>query len=158
MANRRFEMQEYRQVIHRMRLGVLVNCLGWLGNSLLPEDRQIAMVFKSPLPTNPTRRSLSLVHAAQVDFGMGPIITDAIARRSQKKLASALRRANFRNQNTLEEFGFSFNRNLNRQLILELMAEIRPDLSDSGTAHLAGYRMMTKFSNNPNTYLYAFFQ
>jgi len=54
-----------------------------------------------------------------MDF-LATVITDEIARRSQKKLASALRRANFRNQKTLEEFDFSFNPNLNRQLILEL--------------------------------------
>nr|MCU0586217.1 ATP-binding protein [Desulfobacterales bacterium] len=51
-----------------------------------------------------------------MDF-LATVITDEIARRSQKKLASALRRANFRNQKTLEEFDFSFNPNLNRQLI-----------------------------------------
>jgi DNA replication protein DnaC len=54
-----------------------------------------------------------------LDF-LGTIITDEIARRSQKKLASALRRANFRNQKTLEEFDFSFNPNLNRQMIMDL--------------------------------------
>jgi DNA replication protein DnaC len=47
------------------------------------------------------------------DF-LSTVITDEIARRSQKKLACALRRANFRNQKTLEEFDFSFNPNLNR--------------------------------------------
>jgi DNA replication protein DnaC len=54
-----------------------------------------------------------------MDF-LATVITDEIARRSQKRLASALRRANFRNQKTLEEFDFSFNPNLNRQLIMEL--------------------------------------
>ena len=54
-----------------------------------------------------------------MDF-LGTVITDEIARRNQKKLASALRRANFRSQKTLEEFDFSFNPNLNRQLITEL--------------------------------------
>lgn len=43
-----------------------------------------------------------------------------IARRTQKRLASAIRRANFRNQKTLEEFDFSFNPNINRSLIAEL--------------------------------------
>ena len=38
-----------------------------------------------------------------MDF-LATVITDEIARRNQKKLASALRRANFRNQKTLEEF------------------------------------------------------
>jgi len=54
-----------------------------------------------------------------MDF-LAIIITDEIARRNQKKLASALRRANFRNQKTLEEFDFSFNPNLNRSLIVDL--------------------------------------
>ena len=40
-----------------------------------------------------------------MDF-LSTIITDEIARRNHKKLASALRRANFRNQKTLEEFDF----------------------------------------------------
>lgn len=53
------------------------------------------------------------------DF-LATIITDEIARRSQKKLASALRRANFRNQKTLEEFDFTFNPNINRALIVDL--------------------------------------
>ena len=48
-----------------------------------------------------------------MDF-LATVVTDEIARRNQKKLASALRRANFRNQKTLEEFDFSFNPNLNR--------------------------------------------
>ncbi len=54
-----------------------------------------------------------------LDF-LAAIIQDEIARRTQKKLASALRRANFRNQKTLEEFDFTFNPNINRSLIVEL--------------------------------------
>ena len=54
-----------------------------------------------------------------MDF-LATIITDEIARRNQKKLASALRRANFRNQKTLEEFDFTFNPNINRSLVMEL--------------------------------------
>lgn len=54
-----------------------------------------------------------------MDF-LATIIQDEIARRTQKKLASALRRANFRNQKTLEEFDFTFNPNVNRSLIVEL--------------------------------------
>lgn len=54
-----------------------------------------------------------------MDF-LATIIQDEIARRTQKKLASALRRANFRNQKTLEEFDFTFNPNINRSLIVEL--------------------------------------
>jgi len=54
-----------------------------------------------------------------MDF-LATIITDEIARRNQKKLASALRRANFRNQKTLEEFDFSFNPKINRALVMDL--------------------------------------
>jgi len=48
------------------------------------------------------------------------IVTDEIARRNQKKLEAAFRRANFRNQKTIEEFDFSFNPHINRSLIMEL--------------------------------------
>jgi DNA replication protein DnaC len=51
---------------------------------------------------------------------LSTIITDEIARRNQKKLASALRRANFRNQKTLEELDFTFNPNINRALVMDL--------------------------------------
>jgi len=54
-----------------------------------------------------------------VDF-LATIVTDEIARRTHKRLASALRRANFRNQKTLEEFDFTFNPNINRALITDL--------------------------------------
>ena len=54
-----------------------------------------------------------------MDF-LATIVTDEIARRTQKRLASALRRANFRNQKTLEEFDFTFNPNVNRALIIDL--------------------------------------
>ena len=54
-----------------------------------------------------------------MDF-LATIITDEIARRNQKKLATALRRANFRSQKTLEEFDFTFNPNINRSLVMDL--------------------------------------
>ncbi len=54
-----------------------------------------------------------------MDF-LAIVIQDEIARRSQKRLVSAVRRANFRNQKTLEEFDFSFNPGINRALIMEL--------------------------------------
>lgn len=56
---------------------------------------------------------------AYTDF-LGLIVQDEIARRSQKRLALALRRANFRNQKTLEEFDYSFNPSINRALITDL--------------------------------------
>jgi DNA replication protein DnaC len=51
------------------------------------------------------------------DF-LATIVQDEIARRTQKKLALAFRRANFRNQKTLEEFDFSFNPTINQGLIV----------------------------------------
>ena len=54
-----------------------------------------------------------------MDF-LAIIVTDEIARRNQKKLAMALRRANFRNQKTLEEFDFAYNPNINRALVMDL--------------------------------------
>jgi DNA replication protein DnaC len=54
-----------------------------------------------------------------MDF-LATIVQDEVARRHQKKIASAIRRANFRNQKTLEEFDFSFNPGINRALITEL--------------------------------------
>lgn len=54
-----------------------------------------------------------------IDF-LALIVTDEIARRSQKRFALALRRANFRNHKTLEEFDFFFNPNIDRALISEL--------------------------------------
>jgi len=48
------------------------------------------------------------------------VIQDEIARRAQKRLTLALRRANFRNQKTIEEFDFTFNPAINRALIMEL--------------------------------------
>lgn len=56
---------------------------------------------------------------AYTDF-LGLIVQDEIARRSQKRLALALRRANFRNQKTLETFDFAFNPSINRALITDL--------------------------------------
>jgi hypothetical protein len=80
MANRRFEMHEYRHVIHRMRLGESDRAIaktglmgrlkcarlrevairnGWLGDGPLPEDRQLSEIFEPTVETNPTRQSLS---------------------------------------------------------------------------------------------------
>ena len=56
---------------------------------------------------------------SHMDF-LATILQDEIARRTQKRFASALRRANFRNQKTLEEFDFTFNPNINHALVLDL--------------------------------------
>jgi DNA replication protein DnaC len=54
-----------------------------------------------------------------MDF-LATVIQDEVARRTQKRLETALRRANFRNQKTLEEFDFTFNHQINRGLIMDL--------------------------------------
>jgi DNA replication protein DnaC len=51
-----------------------------------------------------------------MDF-LATLVSDEIARRTQKRFSSALRRAN---QKTLEEFDFTFNPNINRTQILDL--------------------------------------
>jgi DNA replication protein DnaC len=56
---------------------------------------------------------------AYTDF-LALLLQDEVARRSQKKLTVRIRRANFRNQKTLEDFDFAFNPSLNRALILDL--------------------------------------
>jgi hypothetical protein len=68
MANRRFEMYQYRQVIHRMRMGETDRAIartklmgrlkcaqvravaeqnGWLADTPLPDDQLLAAMFKS---------------------------------------------------------------------------------------------------------------
>ena len=53
------------------------------------------------------------------DF-LAMVLQDEVARRAQKKLSLALRRASFRNHKTLEDFDFAFNLNINRALIMDL--------------------------------------
>lgn len=87
MANRRFEMYEYRHVIHRMRMGESDRAIaksglmgrlkcaqvravaqgnGWLREVPLPDNDQLARVFESDKNPNPTRQSLSLAHEHQI--------------------------------------------------------------------------------------------
>lgn len=88
MSNRRFEMYEYRQVIHRMRMGEKdraiartgvmgrVKCKdvraiagenGWLDPGRpLPDDEALAVFFEKPRDDNPTHESLSLVHEERI--------------------------------------------------------------------------------------------
>jgi DNA replication protein DnaC len=56
---------------------------------------------------------------AYTDF-LAMVVQDEIARRAQKRLSLALRRANFRNQKTIEDFDFTFNPSINRTLIMDL--------------------------------------
>lgn len=86
MANRRFEMFEYRQVIYRMRLGESDRAIakaglmgrkkaaklrsvalaqGWLGDGSLPEDTQIAAQLTHK-PRSHVEQSLVLPYAEQV--------------------------------------------------------------------------------------------
>ena len=71
MANRRFEMYQYRQVIHRMRMGQTDRAIaktklmgrfkcsqvraiaeqnGWLGDIPLPDDQTLAQMFEKKYP------------------------------------------------------------------------------------------------------------
>ncbi|MDY6950801.1 MAG: IS21 family transposase, partial [Thermodesulfobacteriota bacterium] len=86
MANRRFEMFEYRQVVYRMRLGesdraiakaglmgrkkaaelrAVALAQGWLGGGPLPEDAQIAAQLTAK-PRSHVEQSLVLPYAEQV--------------------------------------------------------------------------------------------
>lgn len=56
---------------------------------------------------------------AYTDF-LAMILQDEVARRAQKKLALALRRANFRSHKTLESFDFTFNLSVNQSMIMDL--------------------------------------
>ena len=56
---------------------------------------------------------------AYTDF-LALVIQDEVARRSQKKLDLAFKKASFRNHKTLEDFDFTFNPNINRSLIMDL--------------------------------------
>jgi len=56
---------------------------------------------------------------AYTDF-LAMVVQDEVARRAQKKLALALRRASFRNHKTIEDFDFTFNPAINRALIMDL--------------------------------------
>jgi len=87
MANRRFEMFEYRQVIHRMRQGQsdraiaktklmgrlkcsfvrsIANENGWLGSDPLPDDEKLATFFEVAKKTNPTQVSLTQPHEKRI--------------------------------------------------------------------------------------------
>jgi len=56
---------------------------------------------------------------AYTDF-LAMLIHDEVARRTQRKLTMAIRRANFRNHKTIEEFDFSFNPKINRAQVMDL--------------------------------------
>lgn len=87
MANRRFEMYQYRQVIHRMRMGetdrsisrsklmgrlkfaqlrAVADQNGWLNNDTpLPDDQVLAEMFKKRTP-NVTHDSRCRPHEEQI--------------------------------------------------------------------------------------------
>jgi len=87
MANRRIEMHQYRQVIHRMRLGqsdraiakakilgrlkcAMVRAFardkGWLDNGPLPDDEQLSELIEVPKRPNPTQVSLTRPHEKKI--------------------------------------------------------------------------------------------
>jgi transposase len=124
MANRRFEMYEYRQVIHRMRMGQsdraiaktklmgrlkcgLVRAVaqerGWLDSIPLPDDSELARVFDPEKDSNPTRHSLSLSHEERIKKWVGEGIW-----------ATTIHRA------LVEQFGFEGSYSSVRRLIQRL--------------------------------------
>lgn len=87
MANRRIEMHDYRQVIHRMRQGqsdraiaktklmgrlkcALVRSIAreneWLNSGPLPDDLQLSKVFKQEKIPNPTQVSMTLPYEIRI--------------------------------------------------------------------------------------------
>ena len=87
MANRRIEMHQYRQVIHRMRLGqsdraiakekllgrlkcamvrTIARDKGWLDGGPLPDDEQLSELFEVPKGPNPTHVSLTRPHEKKI--------------------------------------------------------------------------------------------
>ena len=92
MANRRIEMHEYRQVIHRMRQGQSDRAIakaklmgrlkcawvrsiarekGWLRNGPLPDDLQLSKIFTTPKTSNPTQTSLTQPYEKQIETWVG---------------------------------------------------------------------------------------
>jgi len=92
MANRRIEMHEYRQVIHRMRQGQSDRAVakaklmgrlkcgwvrsiarekGWLRNGPLPDDLQLSKIFTIPTASNPTQTSLTQPYEKQIETWVG---------------------------------------------------------------------------------------
>jgi DNA replication protein DnaC len=67
-----------------------------------------------------TRNREAIAHKLAYPEFLALLIQDEVARREQKKLATRLRRANFRSHKTLEQFDFDFNPKVNRALIQEL--------------------------------------
>ena len=80
MANRRIEMYQYRQVIHRMRLGESDRAIaktkllgrpkcavirsiaaqkGWLGTGPFPDDQQLALLFETTRVSKESQQSLT---------------------------------------------------------------------------------------------------
>ena len=87
MANRRIEMHQYRQVIHRMRLGQSDRAIakskligrtkcgtvravaaqkGWLDKGLLPDDEQLAAVFEISRTADQSQASVTGPHEGKI--------------------------------------------------------------------------------------------
>lgn len=87
MANRRFEMFQYRQVIHRLRMGesdraiakarligrlkcaqvrAIAEKNGWLEAVPLPDDTELAAAFGAKQSMNPSHLSLSRPYEHQI--------------------------------------------------------------------------------------------
>ena len=90
MSNRRFEMYQYRNVIHRMRMGesdrtialtklmgrgkckqvrLIAEQNGWLGKEPLPDDETLAAAFEIKPEVNPTQGVILGVRSWLITFG-----------------------------------------------------------------------------------------
>lgn len=104
MSNRRFEMYDYRQIIHRIRMGqtdreiartktigrtkcsqirAIALDKGWLSNdSPLPDDNALADVFARKVVCNPTHESKCQTHEEQIKTWIGEGICLTTIRRA----------------------------------------------------------------------------
>ena len=92
MSNRRFEMYQYRNVIHRMRMGesdrtialtklmgrgnckqvrLIAEQNGWLGKEPLPDDETLAAAFEIKPEVNPTQGVILGVRVRGSFWGSG---------------------------------------------------------------------------------------
>lgn len=86
---------------------------------LIPMLKQLRL--SGILDSLETRNRLAIEEKmAYTDF-LAMLVQDEVARRSQRKFAMRIRRANFRNNKTIEDFDFSFNPVINRAQIMDLM-------------------------------------
>jgi hypothetical protein len=131
MANRRFEMYQYRQVIHRMRMGETDRAIarskfmgrlkcaqvravadknGWLNDTPLPDDQVLSKMFKNSTPNN-TQASQCKPHEKQI-----------------KKWVAAGIQGTTIHRALVDQFGFTGSYSSVRRL-LQKLGKAKPDAS-----------------------------